>query len=71
MNKPIKYADSPFPGREGESEAEKYVRDFGLPGSRAGNAIPPSDTPRYRELQRIFGLRPDQHLSFLKWPQKK
>ncbi len=43
--------------------ANEHIRAFGIPGNTAHNAIPPSDSPRYREFQRALGLRPNEHIS--------
>lgn len=45
--------------------AAEHIRTFGIPGNRASNAIPPSDTPRYREFQRSLGLRKGEHIGNL------
>jgi hypothetical protein len=37
-----------------------------LPGTSAMNAIPPTDSPRYRQLQAEFGLRSDEPLGGLR-----
>ncbi len=49
-----------------DTPAGRYVRANGLPGTKIANAIPPMDSPRYAELQRTFGLRPDEYLTQLR-----
>lgn len=60
-------ATQPMPERlepaPGQSMENFLIQEFGPPGLRARNAIPPTDDPRYRLFQKELGLKKDQQLS--------